>query len=227
VPPTKSLNIMLKLQLTVNTMKKSYLFTAISVALGMLLFAFFPAKEKAVDELAIGSKAPMTDVEVKDVSGETLTLVEVAMENGLLVNFSCNTCPWVKAWEDRYNPVAKLAKENGIGTIALNPNAAIRDKGEGMKDMQERAKQKGYEFYYALDKNAEFASAFGATRTPHIYLFNSDMELVYRGAIDDNAKSASDVENPYLKNAIKNLAAGNEIDPKTTRSLGCTIKWPS
>lgn len=207
-------------------MKKSYLFTAIPVVLGILLFAFSPVKEKVMDELAIGSKAPMTDVEVEDVSGETLTLEEVAMENGLLVNFSCNTCPWVEAWENRYNPVAKLAKENGIGTIALNPNAAIRDKGESMKDMQARAKKSGYEFYYALDKNAKLAEAFGATRTPHIYLFNSDMELVYRGAIDDNAKSAEDVGNPYLKNAIKDLAAGNEIDPKTTKSLGCTIKWP-
>jgi DNA-binding ferritin-like protein (Dps family) len=148
------------------------------------------------------------------------------MENGLLVNFSCNTCPWVEAWEDRYNPIANLAKEHGIGTVALNPNAAYRNKGESMEDMQERAKQKGYEFYYALDENAKMASAFGATRTPHIYLFDSDMELVYRGAIDDNAKSADDVENEYLMDAIKNLAAGNEIEPKTTKSLGCTIKWP-
>jgi hypothetical protein len=93
--------------------------------------------------------------------------------------------------------------------------------------MRERAQQSNYQFYYALDKNAKFAEAFGATRTPHIYLFNSDMELVYRGAIDDNAKSAKEVQQPYLKNAIKNLAAGNEIDPKTTKSLGCTIKWPS
>ncbi|MDZ7680128.1 MAG: hypothetical protein U5J63_00105 [Fodinibius sp.] len=58
-------------------------------------------------------------------------------------------------------------------------------------------------------------------------LFNGDMELVYRGAIDDNAKSAEDVEQSYLKNAIKDLAAGNEIYPKTTKSLGCAIKWPS
>lgn len=207
-------------------MKKQYLLSLLPILLGALLFAFIPMKETAVEELPIGSKAPLTDLEVQDVSGEMLTLQEVAMENGLLVNFSCNTCPWVKAWEDRYNPIAKLAKKNGIGVIALNPNAGIRNNGESLQDMKERAEKSNYQFPYALDKDSKLASAFGATRTPHIYLFNSDMELVYRGAIDDNAKSAENVENPYLKNAIKDLAAGNEIRPKTTKSLGCTIKWP-
>lgn len=207
-------------------MKKKHLLYLIPVALGAFLFAFLPTQEKAADELAIGAKAPLTDVKVTDVSGKTLTLNDVAKENGLLVNFSCNTCPWVKAWEDRYNPIANLAKENDIGVIALNPNAAIRDDGESLQDMKKRAEESNYKFYYARDKNAQLAEAFGATRTPHIFLFNSDMELVYKGAIDDNAKSAEDVQNPYLKNAIKNLAAGNEIDPKATKSLGCTIKWP-
>jgi len=208
-------------------MKKQYLLSIIPVVLGVFLIAFMPSQERLMKELPIGSEAPMADVEVEDVSGEMVTLNEVAGENGLLVNFSCNTCPWVSAWENRYNPVAQLAKENGIGVIALNPNAAIRDDGESMADMQERAKKSNYQFYYALDRDAQMAKAFGATRTPHIYLFNSDMELVYRGAIDDNAKSAENVEQPYLKNAIKDLAAGNDIDPKTTKSLGCTIKWPS
>ncbi len=208
-------------------MKKQYLLSIVPIVLGACLLAFLPAKEVLMEELPIGSKAPMADVEVQDVSGEMVTLNGAAMENGLLVNFSCNTCPWVSAWEDRYNPIAELAKENGIGVIALNPNAAIRDDGESLADMQERAKKSNYQFYYALDEGAKMAEAFGATRTPHIYLFNSDMELVYRGAIDDNAKSAKDVEQPYLKNAIKNLAAGNEINPQTTKSLGCTIKWPS
>lgn len=207
-------------------MKKEHFRYVISIVLGACLFAFLPKEEKAAEELAIGAKAPMIDHKVEDVSGKMLSLEKVAKENGLLVNFSCNTCPWVSRWEDRYNPIAKLAEENGIGVIALNPNAGYRDNGESMQDMQARAKKSGYEFYYALDENADLADAFGATRTPHIFLFNADMELVYRGAIDDNAGSAMDVENPYLKNAIKNLAAGNKIDPKTTKSLGCTIKWP-
>lgn len=209
-----------------NTMKIKKLFYILPVLFGLGLLAFFPVEDNIANRLEIGAKAPLTDVEVTDVSGEVLTLEEVAGENGLLVNFSCNTCPWVKAWEDRYNPIAKLAEENDIGVIALNPNAAIRDDGESMEDMQQRAKASNYEFYYALDSQAQLAEAFGATRTPDIFLFNSDMELVYTGAIDDNAKSAEEVENPFLKNAIQNMVAGNDIDPQVTKSLGCTIKWP-
>lgn len=198
----------------------------IPIILAFGLIALLPVEEKLADRLKIGAKAPLADVEVTDVSGEVLTLNEVAKENGLLVNFSCNTCPWVEAWEDRYNPIAKLAEENGIGVIALNPNAAIRDNGESMEDMKDRAKASNYIFYYALDEEARLAEAFGATRTPDIFLFNSDMELVYTGAIDDDAKSADNVEQPYLKNAINNLVQGKEIEPKTTKALGCTIKWP-
>jgi hypothetical protein len=203
--------------------KTAYIFS-IAITIGFL--AFLPVENNPADRLEIGAKAPLTDVEVTDVSGEVLTLAEVVGENGLLVNFSCNTCPWVKAWEDRYNPIAELAKDNNIGVIALNPNAAIRDDGESMEDMKERAESSNYQFYYALDEQARLAEAFGATRTPDIFLFNSDMELVYTGAIDDNAKSAEDVEQTFLKTAIENLVAGNEIDPKTTKALGCTIKWP-
>lgn len=197
------------------------------VALAIVgLLALAPFKENPREELEIGAKAPMLETPVKDVSGKMITMKEVAGENGLLVNFSCNTCPWVKRWEDRYNPIAELARENGIGVIALNPNTASRDRGDSFEDMQQRAEQSNYSFYYALDEQSKIAEAFGASRTPHIYLFNSVMELVYRGAIDDNARSAPEVEKPYLKNAIKELAAGKEITTKTSKSLGCTIKWP-
>jgi peroxiredoxin len=207
-------------------MKKQYVAFAFIAMVGIALYGFLPAANTVMDELAIGAKAPMVDHEVEDVSGEMLSLQEVAKENGLLVNFSCNTCPWVGRWEDRYNPIAQLAEEHGIGVIALNPNTSYRDQGESMEDMKARAEKSNYQFPYALDEESKLATAFGATRTPHIYLFNKDMELVYRGAIDDNAASAEEVEEPYLKDAIKALAAGNEITPKTTKSLGCTIKWP-
>lgn len=207
-------------------MKINKLLYILSIVLAAGFLAFLPIEDKLADRLDIGAKAPLTDVEVTDISGEKLTLGEVAGENGLLVNFSCNTCPWVEAWEDRYNPIVDMAEENGIGVIMLNPNAAIRDDGESMEDMQARAESSGYDFYYALDEQAKLAEAFGATRTPDIFLFDSDLELVYTGAIDDNAKSAEDVEQPYLKNAIENLVAGDAINPKTTKALGCTIKWP-
>ncbi|MDX1617150.1 MAG: thioredoxin family protein [Balneolaceae bacterium] len=205
--------------------QKASFATILIAFIGILAWAFYPATPASpVEQLEIGAEAPMTDVEVKDVSGEMLTLSEVAGENGLLVIFSCNTCPWVEKWEDRYNPIADLAEEKGIGMIALNPNSTYRDRGDGFADMKERADQQNYQFYYALDENNRMADAFGANRTPHVFLFDSDYELVYRGAIDDNANSAENVDQHYLRNAVTQLAAGEEIATKTTKSLGCTIK---
>ena len=206
--------------------KQNLTTTAIAslIIVAVFAWAFYPVDNVPVEELELGATAPMTDVEVEDVSGKTLTLAGVAKEKGLLVIFTCNTCPWVDKWEDRYNPIASLAEENQIGMITLNPNTTSRDRGDGFEDMKERASERNYQFYYALDKNNRLADAFGATRTPHVFLFNSDMKLVYRGAIDDNANSAENVEEPYLENAIKALVAGEEISTKATKSLGCTIK---
>lgn len=179
----------------------------------------------APDKLEIGNQAPLTDVTMKGVSGETYSLASVADENGLLVIFSCNTCPWVKAWEDRYPKLKKQAEEQNIGMVAINPNEAYRNRGESMADMQQRAEASGYTFPYVLDKGARLAEAFGATHTPDVFLFNSEMTLVYRGAIDDNARNAEAVENPYLFDAMTAMVNGSEIETKVTKSIGCTIKY--
>lgn len=187
-----------------------------------LLTAF--AQIQINNGLEIGDKAPQINQEVEDTSGRSLTLAEVAGENGLLVMFSCNTCPWVAKWEDRYNDLASLAEANNIGMIALNPNERIRNRGESMEDMKKRAQKQEYNFPYALDENHIIADAFGATRTPEVFLFDKDLTLVYHGAIDDNANDASAVESAYTVDAINQLISGEEIHTKETKSLGCTIK---
>ncbi len=192
--------------------------------IGIMFSTVAVSQQPEIQELAIGSDAPMLDQTVKDVSGEDLNLRGVAKENGLLVVFSCNTCPWVDRWEDRYPVVSKLARENEIGMIALNSNEDYRERGDGMEDMVKRADKADYDFPYALDKDHKIADAFGASKTPHVFLFNSEMKLVYVGAIDDNARSAEDVEEFYIKNAIEQLVSGEEITQANTRSLGCTIK---
>jgi peroxiredoxin len=196
--------------------------TGILALAALILVAFtLPA-----DKLEIGSTAPKTDVEMTDTEGNAHTLADAAKENGLLVMFTCNTCPWVKAWEDRYNDVAQKAAKHDIGMIGINPNAAIRNDGESMEDMTARAEEKGYEFPYVLDEGATMASAFGATKTPDLFLFNDDMELVYRGAIDDSPRDADGVEKRYILTALEALANGEEIEPTVTKSIGCTIKFP-
>lgn len=194
------------------------------VLLSMVSLVLFTASSSPIQELKIGDKAPMTTHKVQDVSGRSITLAEVAQQNGLLVVFSCNTCPWVMKWEDRYPDMSRMARANKIGMVALNPNEAYRNRGDGMEDMVKRAKKMNYDFVYALDKNHEIADAFGASRTPHVFLFNGNMELVYVGAIDDNANDASAVKEYYLKDAIEQMVGGQELVKPTTKSLGCTIK---
>jgi len=178
------------------------------------------------EDLLLGSDIPLSDVKMKDISGKTVSLNDVKMENGLLVNFTCNTCPWVIRWQDRYNDLAKLSSENKIGFIAVNPNAAARDRGENMKDMKKFTKKYDHEFLYALDKDAKLAKAFGAKYTPQIYLFDGEGKLVYKGAIDDNAAKKKKVKKHFLMDAIKAVGGGKEIVLAETKAFGCSIKYP-
>jgi len=176
-------------------------------------------------ELEIGSTMPLKDLELADISGKNITLANAKGEAGTLVVFSCNTCPWVIRWEDRYVSLANTYAQKGIGMIAVNSNAARFGGEDSLEEMVEHAKNNGYNFPYAQDPESELASAFGATKTPHIYLFDGDDKLVYRGAIDDNAKNAKKVDEPFVANAIDALLAGNPINPQTTKALGCSIKF--
>lgn len=176
-------------------------------------------------ELKLGSAIPLADVKMQDISGEKMSLNDIALENGLVVIFSCNTCPWVDLWEDRYVELAAVYQKKSVGFVAINSNEAYRSKGDGFDDMQVRAKEKGYNFYYTLDENAQLARAFGATRTPHVFVFSADGKLIYRGAIDDNAKNPKKVEEAYLATALDASLAGEAIEVASTKALGCSIKF--
>jgi peroxiredoxin len=177
-----------------------------------------------VKELEVGTVGPMFDYQMDEISGNKITLADAKGENGTLVIFSCSTCPYVRAWEDRYLTISELAKELNIGMIAVNPNEATRAQGSSLADMKKRSDEIGYTFPYALDKDHKLADAYGATRTPHVYLLNKNNILVFVGAIDDNSRSAADVENTYLADAMNELVAGQAITQATSRAIGCTIK---
>lgn len=196
-----------------------------------IFFVACAAKNSDREILAIGKKAPKTDLMMKDVSGKDISLEKAAGENGLLVIFSCNTCPFVigngsksEGWEGRYPEIADMAEKEGIGMVLVNSNEAKREKGDSMEDMKKRYAEKNLKGYYVLDKNHVLADAFGALTTPHVFLFDSNMKLIYKGAIDDSVDSSEDVEQPYLKDAIKAYKAGEKIDPNSTKQLGCSIK---
>lgn len=197
----------------------------ISTIFILILLPFLSlAQQKKIVELPIGSDIPYLDSKLMDVSGKEISISDVKGENGVLVIFSCNTCPYVKAWEPRYLKIAKRASEIGVGIILLNPNEAIRDKGESLDDMKKVAESMKYTFPYVIDKDHILADAFGAARTPHIYLFDKNKKLVFKGAIDDNSSDESKVKHHYLNDALNELTAGNEITVKTSKAFGCSIK---
>jgi thioredoxin-related protein len=176
------------------------------------------------EKLGIGNKAVLTDVKMDDVSGAKISLSDVKKENGLLVLFSCNTCPFVLQWEGRFSEIKTWADKNKVGMVVLNSNHQKRDGDESFEAMKKHAKEKGYNFYYAIDGESAIANAFGGQTTPHAFLFNSKMELAYKGAIDDSYKSADDVKQAYLKDAITNISSGKEVTVAETKPVGCSIK---
>lgn len=176
------------------------------------------------DPLPIGASLPKAENKLKDVSGEVLTLKSAMKENGLLVMFSCNTCPVVINNQSRTNEICKYAQDKNIGVVLLNSNEANRSSSESLQAMQSYARQQGYQWYYAEDKNNELADAFGATRTPECFLFDKTGKLVYHGAIDDNPNDAGSVNRRHLQEAINEVTAGKEVSVKKSRSVGCSIK---
>ena len=183
------------------------------------------------DMLEIGAAIPSPEKKMLNIDDKEYSFNDLKKENGLLIVFSCNTCPFVigngsksEGWENRYLELGDISKDLKVGMVLVNSNAAKRDDGDSFSDMQNHYKQKGYNSYYVIDPNSEMADAFGALTTPHVYLFDNNMKLVYRGAIDDNVKKSSDVKEFYLQDALNNMVAGKTIEPQITRQLGCSIK---
>lgn len=176
------------------------------------------------DPLKIGSPMPKATVKLKDISGKEITMQEVKNDNGVLVMFSCNTCPYVIKNQQRTLAIGKYAQKNNIGIIILNSNEALRGDEDSYDAMKEYAKEQQYKWNYVVDKNNEVADAFGANRTPECFLFDKNLKLVYHGAIDDNPSNAAAVSKEHLKNAIDELTSGKEITVKESRSVGCSIK---
>lgn len=174
--------------------------------------------------LGIGDKAPSTGVKMKSVDGKEVSIKEAAGEKGTLVVFSCNHCPYVKAWQERIAAIGNDALARSVGVIVINSNDPKNHEEDGYEEMKARAQLLGFKFPYVVDKTSDVARNFGATRTPEIFLFSKEETLVYHGAIDDAQKPA-DVQQHYLKDAIDALVSGKEVAVKETKSVGCSIKF--
>ncbi len=172
-----------------------------------------------------GDKA--SDFDLKSVDGKNYSLASFKDAKGFIVVFTCNSCPFAVMYEDRIVELSKKYGKKGYQVIAINPNDPEVKPDDSYEKMKVRAKDKGFDFPYLFDDGQKVYPAYGATKTPHVFLLDKNHIVKYIGAIDDNAEDASQVEEKYLENAIAALDKGKEPVPAVTKAIGCSIKVKS
>lgn len=193
----------------------------------VMIYAFTYSKGK--DGLKLGKKMPMANVEMAGTDGTNHTLNSLLDENGLVVVFSCNTCPFVVGnenfvgWEVQYNDLHEEAASNKMGFVLINSNEAKRDGDESMDKMIEHAKESKYTMTYLVDEGSALADEFGAKTTPHVFVFDKDSKLIYKGSIDNSWDSKAD-QKQYLKAVYDFVANGTKMEDPSTPPRGCSIK---
>ena len=160
----------------------------------------------------------------KSIGGDEVNAVKYAQENGLVVAFECNHCPYVVASVLRMNSLAKYCFDNGIGFVGINSNDSSVYETDSFEHMVKRA-EKGMPYPYLHDEDQSVATEYGAKRTPEFFFFNKDKSLTYKGRMDDSPKNPTEVTSTDLLDAINAVLAGNEPEIKATESIGCSVKW--
>ncbi|WP_347924784.1 thioredoxin family protein [Pontimicrobium sp. SW4] len=169
----------------------------------------------------------VTDFNLKNIDGNMVSLADYTDAKGFIVIFTCNTCPYAVAYEDRIIALDKKYASKDYPVIAIMPNDPDVQPGDSMEAMKARAASKGFTFPYLMDDGQKIYPQYGATKTPHVYVLektNKGNVVKYIGAIDDNYKDASAVNTKYVENAVDALLAGNEVTETKTRAIGCSIK---
>lgn len=173
----------------------------------------------------VGEKA--SSFSLKNIDGKTVGLDAYSNAKGFIVIFTCNHCPYAKAYEDRIIELDKTYQPKGYPVVAISSNDITIVPEDSYENMKIRAKEKGFTFPYLYDADQSVANAYGATRTPHVYLLQKvkgELIVKYIGAIDNNYQDASAVTEKYLANALDALLAGKEPSINFTKAIGCTIK---
>ena len=171
-----------------------------------------------------------TDFKLENIDGKMVSLSDFNEAKGFIVVFTCNTCPYAVAYEDRIEALNKKYADKGYPVIGIMPNDTDIKPGDNMQAMKVRAKAKGFTFPYLIDGNQEIFPQYGATKTPHVYILQKSEKgnvVKYIGAIDDNYKDANAVKTKYVENAVDALLNGSAIAVSETRAIGCSIKVKS
>jgi len=200
--------------------------TLLALLVVVSAFAVNAVKKTKMSGYKIDDEA--SDFSLINVDGSTVSLKDFSDSKGVIVIFTCNTCPFSIANEDRIIALDKKYKGKGFPVIAINPNDPSVQPGDSFEAMKVRAEEKGFTFPYLLDDGQKIYPKYGATKTPHVYLLEKNAAgkhiVKYIGAIDDNSRNPNKVEEKYLENAVDALLAGEEIKVTETRAIGCSIK---
>ena len=159
------------------------------------------------------------------VDGKSHGLSDYGDKEAVAVVFTCNHCPYARAWEDRFVQIQADYASKGVQLLAINANDAERYPADNFDAMKQRAQEKGFNFPYLHDGTQEVAREYGAERTPEIFLVDKNGVLQYHGAPDDNHEDPSAVQQQYLRAALDAVLAGNAPPVPQTPPVGCTIKW--
>ncbi len=203
-------------------MKLKKLFIALS-SVAILALLSFTFKVSGYDP---GAEA--SDFKLKNIDNKMVSLADFKDAKGFVVVFTCNHCPFAIKYEDRLNALDAKYKKLGYPVIAINPNDVVQYPEDGFDEMQKRAKEKGFTFPYLIDETQEVAKAYGALKTPHVYILqkeNKKLSVKYVGAIDDNYDDATKVTKRYAENALDELVAGKDVTLVLTKAVGCSVKW--
>ncbi len=177
------------------------------------------------DGYSIGDEA--SEINLLNVDNTMVSYDSFPDALGFIVIFTCNTCPYAVASEDRIIALDAEFKDKGYPVIAINPNDPAVQPADTFEKMQQKASDKGFTFPYLYDESKSVYAEYGAKKTPHVYLLqkeNNKKIVKYIGAIDDNVRNASGVKDRFLANAIYELLDGKEVTVKETKAIGCSIK---
>lgn len=178
----------------------------------------------AAQELPLGSSLPMADQTLTSPDGSPVVLADVLGSAGTVLIFWSNQCPWVDKYEDRIGALADQYGGAGFAFLAVNANDPQAFPKESAPESRKPAQQLGQAFSYLMDTGSALAKALGASRTPHVFVFDADRTLVYTGTIDDSPGDPGNVQKTYLKDVLDALQAGQEVAVAKTKAFGCTIK---
>jgi len=183
-----------------------------------------PTTPTTLDSVGLPLGAPAVDFQLKGVDGKVHNLKNFSDKTALVVIFSCNHCPYVQPYEDRMVQLQKDYSARGVTLVAINSNDDAGYPEDSYPNMINRAKERGFNFPYLRDDTQEIAKKYGAICTPHVFAFDQQRRLQYKGRIDDNRNPES-VKTKDLRDALDAILAGRKPSVQETRPFGCSVKW--